>query len=155
MSNRNLAISPLLRASALLLVLSIGAKLTYAIDKGAIAYAADQVVVAKLKNTWAIPWIDGWHFWGTLQVTRVLWGPTNSGSSLKYRFACRSCPLWPRPDLESISDREGIWFVRNSSGHSWEPAFGPNSDPSFRPIADLAYYENLLSKRQTAGHRAQ
>jgi hypothetical protein len=134
-----------------LLALVFGAQLVTAVEKSAIGQKADLIVVGRLTGVWWFPWIDGWHFRGTLKVTRVLWGPGKAGDTLDYRYACSGCPFWPRPELERFANIEGLWFVNRSTGKSWEPNFGPNGDPSFRYISDLRYFEELLSRRKADG----
>ncbi|MBL0156670.1 MAG: hypothetical protein IPP47_06145 [Bryobacterales bacterium] len=140
----------LTRSAVLLLAMLLGAQLGISIEKGAIAQNADLVVAGQLTGVWSFPWIDGWHFRGTLKVTRVLWGPGKAGQTLDYRFACNHCVFWPRPDLERHADRESLWFLNRASGSSWEPSFGPNGDPGFRDISDIHYFEQVLSLRKAS-----
>lgn len=130
-----------------MLALIVGTPFLPAYEKGAIAQKADLVVVARLTDVWCFPWVDGWHIRGTLEVTRVLWGPVKSGDSLDYRFVCKGCPFWPSPSIESFRNIEGLWFVNRLTRTASEPNSTQIGDLGFRYMRDIHYFEEALSDR--------
>ena len=59
----------------------------FASEKYWIARDAQLVVVGTVHQEWAVPWIDGWHISGTIQVNEMLYGP-RVGERIQYRFVC-------------------------------------------------------------------
>lgn len=136
------------RSASTILCTALALQCVHGAEKGQIARIADAVVVGQLKAAWSFPWFDGWHVRGVLRIDKTLWGTAKQGDTVSFRFVCRDCPFWPRPNIKQLENVTGVWFgVKNGSG-AWEPAGVQAGDPGYRPIADLPYFERVLSARR-------
>ncbi len=137
------------RPAALVLLLFAIAATGFAVEKSAIAANAQVAFLGRLAGR-SFPWFDGWQFSGKLTVTTALWGAMKPGDTLEYRFVCRGCPMWPRPDWSHFRRSESLWFVRQQAPGVWTCAGVQAGDPGARNISDLKYYEELFNRRRGA-----
>jgi hypothetical protein len=109
---------------------------------------AQLIVTGKLSPMYAVPWFDGWHVWGTLQVHEVLKGAAD-GNRLRYRYFCPVCRFWPIPQWE-LYTHEGIWHLDPLDRETWKPVFGTQSlTGGYRRLEDLEYTRKLLDRNKT------
>jgi hypothetical protein len=127
----------------------------YCWEKGFAARNADVVVQGQMIDGWSFPWFDGWHFRGTLRVSRTLWGPVKAGEKLDYRFVTNIGGIWHRPNWNPYLRVEKLWFLRSAGPGIWQTAGVPSQDPGMVDIDDVAYYEKILSirKAELLSHR--
>ena len=141
-----------LRLASAVLCIALTLHCAHGVEKWVIAGFAEVVVVGQLKAVWSFPWFDGWHVRGVLRIDRTLWGTAKQGDTVSFRFICRDLPLWPRQNIGQLENLTGVWFgMKNKSG-VWEPASVAHGDPGWRPIADLPYFEGILSERTPNPH---
>lgn len=144
--------SGILQVARVLVVMVACVPTLKAIEKYAISKDAQIVLTGELKRVMGFPWFGGWRFYGELEVREVLWRETPLGKQpLSYRFVCSCCPYWPRPDIASITNRLGLWFLNRSGADYWESA-GTCSDAGFRPIYEINNFRNFLQLRRGAAH---
>ena len=95
-----------------------------AVEKYWIAHEASLIVVGTLHPDFTLPWLDGWHFTGTIDVDEVLFGPRPS-ATLTYRFVCpyAYCHTWWAP-FPGFYRAKGMWFLRPVDGRTWQPSSG-------------------------------
>jgi hypothetical protein len=81
---------------------------------------ADVVVIGTFRVQRSVPWFDGWHRKGTLQVETVLYGSARVGDSIQYRWLEPFVPASDSCDrLSSWFDGlKGIWFLKRN-GREW------------------------------------
>ena len=75
-----------------------------------VVHGPDLIVVGKMHRGATVPWIDGWHMFGTIGVDEVLYGP-RVPRVVSYRSVCRwkeACPYWPPPPLAECCAAKGI-----------------------------------------------
>ena len=135
--------------AALFLVLFAAVTRGFAVEKSSIARVSQLAIQGQLTDGWSFPWFDGWHFRGKLKVSRTLWGVATPSETLDYRFVCRGCPMWPRPDWSRFRGSESIWFLRGAGPGVWTGAGVQPGDPGVRGLADLSYYEELFKVRRS------
>jgi hypothetical protein len=83
---------------------------------------ADLIVVGTMHPNASLPWFDGWHMSGTVEVHEVVFGATTN-SHIEYRFVCKflsMCRHWPPPRFTGSFLSKGLWFFKRS-GEDWQP----------------------------------
>jgi hypothetical protein len=94
-----------------------------ATERSWLIHEADLIVVGKLHPNATLPWFDGWHLSGRVEVEEVLFGPRNE-SSINYRYPGPSSwkyPFWPPPHFPDEFLTKRLWsFKRLADG--WKPA---------------------------------
>jgi hypothetical protein len=129
--------------SILVLLIALG---LFATEKYEIAKTADLVVTGQIRKTWSFPWFDGWHFFGSIYVDKVLFGPSSPGEELAYHFTCSCCPIWPRPAL-GLANKKGVWFLNRRNTGGWS-ASGSCSDGGYRDLLSLADYRSYFQSQK-------
>jgi hypothetical protein len=120
-------------AGALAIILLAAASAVCAEERYSSANSAEIVVTGKMKSLHVMPWFDGWHVWGTLEIEEVLAGNPH-GKSLEYRF--RACPIFSRiPDF-SVLRGEGLWYLKPGGPGVLVPYTGACGDPGFSSMTD-------------------
>jgi hypothetical protein len=100
-----------------------------AIERDWIIHEAELIVVGTLHPNTVLPWIDGWHMSGSVEVEEVLFGPSLRGP-IPYRFDCTTnwlkggnCTRWPPPRFPDGMLAKALWFFKRS-GDAWQPSAG-------------------------------
>ena len=95
-----------------------------------IAHEAELIVVGKMSPGATLPWFDGWHLNGTIEVEEVLHG-TRPPRRIEYRYLCAwglNCQSWPPPKLSGKFTEKGLWFLRDAGNGTWNPSVGVGFD---------------------------
>jgi hypothetical protein len=79
---------------------------------------SDVVLTGAFHARLRLPWIDGWHYWATLDVERVLLSK-GSQKSFPFRWTTPYGASCVRCDLGRMDGAHGIWFLRRRGG-GWE-----------------------------------
>lgn len=55
---------------------------------------AELIVIGAFHPNRAMPWFDGWHVSGAIEVNEVLWGPANAQTTIQMAYVdpwCQTC----------------------------------------------------------------
>jgi hypothetical protein len=122
-----------------------------AIEKDWFAHESDLIVVGTFRQWKTIPWIDGWHLRGEIEVEELLYGNPVS-RRIAFRLICRwgqHRRWWPPPDFPSFARGKGLWFLRQADGDVWQPSLG-EWDLGFRPLCDRDYWQDYIRRVKTS-----
>ncbi len=122
-------------------------------ERLSILQGSDAVVVGKVQWFAMYPWIDGWHFFGTIRVTRVMWAASSIESSISYRLICDCCTWWPVSQLLRRTADEGIWVLRKVDHSQRFESAGTCGDPGFRPMLYEEEFRLYLARRAGVADR--
>lgn len=106
-----------------------------AVERQWLVRAADIIVVGRLRPIPSLPWADGWHMRGTVEVEEVLSG-VGVPSKLSFRITRpfeRGIGWWMPPRYPEFTLKRGIWFLRRVEVDVWESSLG-FPDLGFRPV---------------------
>jgi hypothetical protein len=84
---------------------------------------ADAVVTAKMPSYWVVPWLDGPHMWGRLEIDTVLKGPLAPKSVVFFHWRCEGCLGWFERPLHWHPVNLDIWYLQQVSASIWSPCF--------------------------------
>jgi hypothetical protein len=119
-------------------------------EKHWIAHEASLIVVGTLHPHITFPWLDGWHFTGTIDVDEVLFG-SRPGAHIDYRFVCKYawCRTGPLPSFPSFYRAKGIWCLRLFEERFWQPSTGFG----FVVLSARTDFEDYIRRyKQTSSH---
>jgi hypothetical protein len=114
-------------------------------EKWSLIPGSDAIVCGRIERFWRVPWFDGWHMWGTIQVERVLKGRVREGDRLSYRFRCDHCDLRGMWDIHPDLYKPSIWYVCKDGDGNWSSA-SDSYDMGQRPMQDLPGLIEVLRK---------
>jgi hypothetical protein len=106
----------------LLLFLSAVSSLTGE-DRFANLRYADAVVTGRMPSYWVLPWLDGPHLWGRLEIDSVLKGPLAARSVVFFHYRCEECLSDFEPPLHWDPEARDIWYLQQVSASIWTPCF--------------------------------
>jgi len=121
-----------------------------AVEKYWIAHEESLIVVGTLHPQLIFPWLDGWHYVGTIDVDEVLFGP-RPPAMLTYRFVCPYgyCQTRWAPGLPAFYRAKGMWFLWPIDERSWRPSSGFG----FVALSGRADYEDYIRRhKQISSH---
>jgi hypothetical protein len=81
---------------------------------------ADAIVLGSFQVKPCLPWFDGWHCGGAIQVRESLHGPWKSNEAVQFRWkehygnVCFICEK-----VSEFGGQQGIWFLTNKNG-AWQ-----------------------------------
>ena len=81
---------------------------------------ANLVVVGTFGVDWHYPWIDGWHYSGSLHVDEVLFGDRKPHDPIPFRWLEKygiSCLICDR--ISDFKGKSGVWFLSAKNGE-WQ-----------------------------------
>jgi hypothetical protein len=119
-------------------------------EKYWIARQASLIVVGTLHPQLTFPWLDGWHYVGTIDVDEVLFG-SRPPAKLTCPFVCPYgyCQTWWAPGLPAFYRAKGMWFLRPIDERSWRPSSGFG----FVALSRRADYEDYIRRhKQICSH---
>jgi hypothetical protein len=139
----------LLLAAYIVMVTLLTAGPARAVEKYWIARQATLNVVGTLHPQLTFPWLDGWHYTGTIDVDEVLFGP-RPPATLTYRFVCPYgyCHTWWAP-FPAFYRAKGMWFLQPIDERSWRTSSGFG----FVALSGRADYEDYIRRyKQMSSH---
>jgi hypothetical protein len=119
-------------------------------EKHWIAHEASLIVVGTLHPNVTVPWLDGCHFTGTIDVDEVLFGP-HPAAHIDYRFVCQYawCQNWRLLHFPAFFRTKGMWCLRPEGGGTWQPSTGIGFDA----LNARADYEDYIRRyKQMPSH---
>jgi hypothetical protein len=118
----------------IIVILGITARIALAEERSWAPCHSDLVVMGKLKPMYVIPWLDGWHISGTLQVHEVLRG-TLKGNRLRYQFLFPKLNYWPGINPFGTLRDEGLWMIVSPDHNTWTSIYESKyGDPGYREM---------------------
>jgi hypothetical protein len=132
-------------AAAVIVVVLFSEGHAAAVEKYWIAHEASLIVVGTLHPQITFPWLDGWHYVGTIDVDEVLFG-SRPPAKLTYRFVCPYgyCQTWWAPGLPAFYRAKGMWFLVPIDERSWCPSSGFG----FVALSGRADYEGYIRRHE-------
>ncbi|MBL8215088.1 MAG: hypothetical protein JNK87_30495 [Bryobacterales bacterium] len=100
-----------------------------AMERHASVAAGELIVIGAFHPNRAMPWFDGWHISGGIEVREVLWGPASAQTTIQMTY------VDPWSDLRSRWDstygprapkeirQPGIFLLRRAASGLWQPVF--------------------------------
>jgi hypothetical protein len=122
-----------------------GVPVLRATEKHWLAHQAQFIVVGTFNPKPTLPWFDGWHMGGVIDVDEVLYGQVSTGR-INFRLFCAwksMCVWWPPPQFPEFTLKKGLWFLQRLDRDTWESPLGL-WDFGFRPLSDRAYWANYI-----------
>jgi hypothetical protein len=115
-----------------------------AVEKYWIVRNATLIVVGTMHGNHPFPWLDGWHYTGTIDVDEVIVG-TRPKDPVAYKivsdYAHTDVRLWPFNFPDHMKEK-GLWCLRQNSDGTWRPAawYG------FVPLSERADYLSHIGR---------
>jgi hypothetical protein len=78
---------------------------------------ANAVVVGRFAVDRCLPWFDGWHCDGAIQVAETLYGDLKKNDAVQFRWKERygnTCLVCEKISL--FRDHKGVWFLARKNG---------------------------------------
>jgi len=102
---------------------------------------APVIVTGKLDPMYVIPWLDGWHVWGTVHVREVHRGAIGRDRlSYQYLFSWSTFDIRNTPALKGLK-QEGVWMLKPLDAMTFTSFYGRKG--SWSGYADLSYVSEL------------